>query len=100
MYLCSFYSKHTKEDKGAAMTIVYQKVGVGQNAHKYSDEVVIAANAANRILFHKKLAHSNDKKIKVPLVKPLKKKTQQKEAFCTNFFLCCRRFLLIILLFR
>lgn len=62
------FSAYTKLDKGAVMTLVYQQAGVGQNAHKYSDEVVIASNSNNRILFHKKLGHSGDRKINFPLV--------------------------------
>lgn len=62
-------SAHTKLDKGAVMTLVYQQAGVGQNTHKYSDEVVIASNANNRVLFHKKLGHSSDRKINFPLVR-------------------------------
>lgn len=50
------------------MTLVYQQTGVGQNAQKYSDEIVIASNECNRILFHKKLGHSGDRKINFPLV--------------------------------
>lgn len=69
--LLPLLNKHSviaKADKGAAMTLVYQEAGVGQNGHKYSDEVVIASNEKNRILFHKKLGHTSDRKINFPLV--------------------------------
>lgn len=60
-----------KSDKGVAMTLVFQKAGVSQKGRDYTEEVVLASNAHNRILFHKKLGQSHESRIEFPLVRYL-----------------------------
>lgn len=67
-YNFAIYSDATKTDKGAAMTVVLQKAGVGQTGRCLTEELVLASNSSNRVLFHKKLGQTHEKKIKFPLV--------------------------------
>lgn len=50
------------------MTLIYQETGVGSLARCLKEEIVMASNKDNRILFQKKLGHSRSKKIEFPLV--------------------------------
>ncbi|KRT81753.1 hypothetical protein AMK59_5175 [Oryctes borbonicus] len=55
------------KDKGTAMTLIYQEAGVGQYGRCPREEIVVASNSENRILFHKKINHGHDRKINFPL---------------------------------
>lgn len=50
------------------MTVVLQKAGVGQTGRCLTEELVVASNSSNRVLLHKKLGQTYEKKIKFPLV--------------------------------
>lgn len=50
------------------MTLIYQESGVGSLARCLKEELVIASSKDNRIIFHKKLGCSREKKIDFPLV--------------------------------
>lgn len=50
------------------MTVIYQESGIGSLARCLKEEIVIASNKDNRMLFHKKLGCSRAKKIDFPLV--------------------------------
>lgn len=49
------------------MTLVFQEAGIGYNGRCSHEEVVIAANNSNRVLFHKKIGKSRERKINFPL---------------------------------
>ncbi|RZB40661.1 translation initiation factor eIF-2B subunit epsilon [Asbolus verrucosus] len=55
------------KDKGAAMTLIFQEAGIGQIGRDSREEVVIAVNNNKRVLYHKKLGQSRDRKITFPL---------------------------------
>lgn len=67
------------------MTLIYQETGVGSLARCVREEIVIAANKDQRILFHKKLGCSRDKKIEFPLVNI--------QSFAKQLHILCIRFL-------
>ncbi|KAK9870340.1 hypothetical protein WA026_006425 [Henosepilachna vigintioctopunctata] len=56
-----------KKDKGAVITIVYQKAGVGQIGRSAEDDIVVAVDHNNRVLYHKKTRLLEDKRIKLPV---------------------------------
>lgn len=58
----------SNKDKGAAMTLIFQEAGLGQIGRNPKEEVIIAANTNGRVLFHKKVGQSRDRKIDFPLV--------------------------------
>lgn len=60
-----------KSDKGAAMTLVFQKAGAGQKGRDRSEEVLLTSNSNNRILFHKQLGQSRESRIDFPLVRTI-----------------------------
>lgn len=51
------------------MTLLYQESGVGSLARCLKEEIVVASNKENRILFHKKLGYFTERKIDFPLVR-------------------------------
>ncbi|KAK9738530.1 eIF4-gamma/eIF5/eIF2-epsilon [Popillia japonica] len=55
------------KDKGTAMTLIYQEAGVGQYGRCPREEIVLASNSDNRVLFHKKINYNNERKINFPL---------------------------------
>ncbi|CAH2009067.1 unnamed protein product [Acanthoscelides obtectus] len=57
----------TKNDKGAAMTLILQESGIGGIGRCPHEELLVAANSNNRVLFHKKLGKTKDRKIAFPL---------------------------------
>ncbi|XP_008192840.1 translation initiation factor eIF2B subunit epsilon isoform X2 [Tribolium castaneum] len=68
--LLPIVKKHNEvanKDKGAAMTVIYQEAGIGQMGRDLNEEVVVAVNNNNRVLFHRKLGQSRDRKIEFPL---------------------------------
>lgn len=50
------------------MTLIYQEAGVGQYGRCPREEIVLASNSDNRVLFHKKINYNNERKINFPLV--------------------------------
>lgn len=49
------------------MTLIYQQTGTGYMGRCPSEEVVIASDAKNRILYHRKLNESMERKFTLPL---------------------------------
>lgn len=60
------FSDIMKKDKGAAMTLIYKEASNDYLGY-LNEELLIASNANNRILFHQKLQRQ-DRKIDFPLV--------------------------------
>nr|CAD7200935.1 unnamed protein product [Timema douglasi] len=59
--------KLQKQDKGAAMTLLYKETGLRPKSHALEEETVLGTSTATgRVLFHQKLSHST-KKINFPL---------------------------------
>lgn len=63
-----YSSEFVKIDKGTAMTLIFQEVGIGYIGRCPHEEVLIATDSQSRILFHKKLGRSKEKRIEFPLV--------------------------------
>ncbi|KAL3266919.1 hypothetical protein HHI36_011069 [Cryptolaemus montrouzieri] len=61
------HKKTVSNDKGAAITLIYQEAGIGQIGRCPKDEVVVATDSKDRILFHKKIGLSREKKVDFPL---------------------------------
>ena len=61
-------SEIANKDKGAAMTLIFQESGIGQMGRDPNEEAVVAVNSSNRILFHRKMGQSRERKIEFPLV--------------------------------
>ncbi|XP_068906213.1 translation initiation factor eIF2B subunit epsilon isoform X2 [Tenebrio molitor] len=61
------HNEVTNKDKGAAMTLVFQEAGIGQMGRDPTEEVVVAVNNNRRVLFHRKLGQSRERKIEFPL---------------------------------
>ncbi|KAG5897934.1 hypothetical protein JTB14_014048 [Gonioctena quinquepunctata] len=68
--LLSLLKKHsdiTKNDKFAAMTLVLQESGIGYIGRSPDEEILIATDSQKRILFHKNLGKTRERKIEFPL---------------------------------
>ncbi|CAH0560261.1 unnamed protein product [Brassicogethes aeneus] len=61
------HNKITKIDKGAAMTLIFQESGLGHISRCPKEEVLMATNSSGRVLFHKKLGTTRERKIEFPL---------------------------------
>nr|XP_022901654.1 translation initiation factor eIF-2B subunit epsilon [Onthophagus taurus] len=56
-----------QKDKGAVMTLIYEESTTGQYGRCPTEEIVVASNLQNRILFHKKIGLTKTKRIDIPL---------------------------------
>ncbi|CAH1159671.1 unnamed protein product [Phaedon cochleariae] len=68
--LLSLLKKHgetTKFDKYASMTMILQEAGIGHIGRCPEEEIIIATNEQNRILFHKKMGKTKERKLEFPL---------------------------------
>ncbi|KAJ3658200.1 hypothetical protein Zmor_009954 [Zophobas morio] len=61
------HNEIANKDKGAAMTLIFQESGIGQMGRDPNEEAVVAVNSSNRILFHRKMGQSRERKIEFPL---------------------------------
>nr|CAD7400472.1 unnamed protein product [Timema cristinae] len=65
--ILEYHRKLQKQDKGAAMTLLYKETGLRPKSHALEEETVLGTSTAtSRVLFHQKLSHST-KKINFPL---------------------------------
>nr|CAD7424066.1 unnamed protein product [Timema monikensis] len=65
--ILEYHRKLQKQDKGAAMTLLYKETGLRPKSHALEEETVLGTSTATgRVLFHQKLSHST-KKINFPL---------------------------------
>nr|CAD7259175.1 unnamed protein product [Timema shepardi] len=65
--ILEYHRKLQKQDKGAAMTLLYKETGLRPKSHALEEETVLGTSTATgRVLFHQKLSH-NTKKINFPL---------------------------------
>ncbi|CAG2064244.1 unnamed protein product [Timema podura] len=65
--ILDYHRKLQKQDKGAAMTLLYKETGLRPKSHAPEEETVLGTSTATgRVLFHQKLAHTT-KKINFPL---------------------------------
>lgn len=49
------------------MTLVFQETGIGYHGRCVQEDVILAINNANRVLFHKKIGKTRERKINLPL---------------------------------
>ncbi|XP_030765131.1 translation initiation factor eIF-2B subunit epsilon isoform X3 [Sitophilus oryzae] len=61
------HSEILQNDKGAAITLVFQESALGHRSLCPQDESLVAYNNKNRVLFHKKIQKSRDKKAVFPI---------------------------------
>lgn len=50
------------------MTLIFQEAGIGQMGRDPNEEAIVAVNNNNRVLFHRKLGQSRERKVEFPLV--------------------------------